>query len=233
MVACLKPIVAVDEPLEAQQVLQCLSRAEALRDCVTNDHEALVGIIAKALCDALSLDSRHSEAVGRAALLHDIGKFALPSDMLHKPGRLTPEEWALVKTHTEIGHGILRIDESPFLSLAATLALCHHEHFDGSGYPRGLAGEAIPFEARIVAVADTYEALRANRAYKQGVCHDEAIAVILQGDDRSRPCQFDPIVLVALEKAADIVAEQYEAGQASIIEQRNQVSAGAGGEAAA
>lgn len=214
------PKVSDEEPSEARQVLQCLSRAEALRDSVTNDHEELVGIIASVLCEALHFETRHCEIVGRAAQLHDIGKFALPSDMLHKPGRLLPEEWALVKRHTEIGHGILRIEESPFLSLAATLALCHHEHFDGSGYPRGLAGDAIPFEARIVAVADTYEALRANRAYKQGVGHDAAIATILEGDDRSRPTQFDPQVLLALERSAVLVAEHYDAGQAAIAEGR-------------
>ena len=228
MATCPKSVVADDEPPEAHQVLQCLSRAEALRDCVTNDHEGLVGVVAAALCEALGFEPNYSESVGRAAQLHDIGKFALPSDMLHKPGRLSPEEWAVVKKHTEIGHGILQIDGSPFLSLAAMLALCHHEHFDGSGYPRGLAGDAIPFEARVVAVADTYEALRANRAYKKGVGHEEAIAIILQGDDRSRPAQYDPSVLRALGNAAPIIAERYEACQTSITLGRQQPSSEGG-----
>ena len=213
MAACPEVPVPEAEPAEAQHVLECLSRAEGLRDCVTNEHEALVGMVAGTLCDALGFAFEESQIVMRAAQLHDIGKFALPSDMLHKPGRLLPEEWALVKKHTEIGHGILSIEGSRFLDLAATLALCHHEHFDGSGYPQGLAGEAIPFEARIVAVADTYEALRANRAYKDGVTHEAAITTILEGDERSRPDQFDPKVLRALEDCASTVMQRYDAGR--------------------
>ena len=213
-------------PTGGLQALVCLSRAEALRDSVTNTHEELVGVVTTELCLALGLDKRQSESIGEAARLHDIGKVALPSDILHKPGRLSPEEWAFVRKHSTIGYGILRIDESPFLRLAAMLALFHHEHFDGSGYPHGVAGEMIPFEARIIAVADTYEALRANRAYKYGVDHETAIRTILEGDERSSPSQFDPQVLTALKTAEATIAARYEAAQAALSEAETDKGAG-------
>ena len=200
-------------PVAGRQVLVCLSRAEALRDSVTNEHEELVGVVTTELCLALELGGQRSQAIGEAARLHDIGKFALPSDILHKPGRLSPEEWAFVRKHSEIGYGILRVEESPFLRLAATLALFHHERFDGTGYPNGIAGEAIPFEARIISVADSYEALRADRAYKRGVDHATAVTTILEGDERSAPSHFDPQVLRALERAEARIAARYESAQ--------------------
>lgn len=222
------PEKELTEPLQSHHVLQCLSRAEALRDSATNLHEELVGVVVTAHCQALRFEPGHVEIISEAARLHDIGKFALPSDILHKPGPLSPEEWAFVRRHTEIGHGILRIEGNRLLDVAAALALNHHEHFDGSGYPQGLAGEAIPFEARIVGVADTYEALRADRAYKRGVGHEVAIATILDGDDRSKPSHFDPKVLLALEKAASVIANAYDRVLAIIPENRS-LSLGRGG----
>ena len=209
-----------DEPAAPKMVLRCLSRAEALRDSDTNAHEELVGLVTYELCLALGFGKAQSETMRDAAQFHDIGKFVLPSAVLHKPGRLTGDEWAQVRKHSELGHGILRIEESPFLRLAAMLALCHHEHFDGSGYPRGLAGEAIPLEARIVAVADSYEALRADRAYKRGVDHDGAMTKILKGDDRSRPEQFDPQVLSALARSSGAIAAHYDNRRAALAVQR-------------
>lgn len=208
---------ADEEQRERHQVLRCLSRAEALRDSLTNEHEELVGVVALILCQALGFSERRSEQVAEAARLHDIGKFALPSDILHKPGRLSREEWAIVRKHSEIGHGILRIEESPFLQLAASLALCHHERYDGGGYPFGLSGDAIPLEARIVSVADSYEALRAERAYKRSVDHDRAVAIILEGDERSKPAQFDPQVLGALERASETIAKGYREARSAIL----------------
>lgn len=196
--------------------LECLSRAESMRDKSTNEHEDLVGSLAGELARALGFHSEQSALLEDAARLHDIGKFALPSDILYKPGGLSKEEWAFVRKHAEIGHDILRIDDSDFLRLAARIAYCHHEHFDGGGYPQGLAGEAIPFEARIVAVADTYEALRADRSYKRGVDHDTAFAIILEGDDRSRPEAFDPQVLRALEALAATFGTRYDEHRAML-----------------
>ena len=202
-------------PKVLEHALQCLSRAEAMRDRATNEHEDLVGVTTTALCLTLGLDPDHSRTVSEAARLHDIGKFALPSDILHKPGKLSKEEWAFVRKHAEIGHSILSIDANPFLQLASTLALFHHENYDGSGYPHGMSGDAIPLEARIVAVADSYEALRADRAYKRGVSHDDAISRILDGDERSSPDEFDPAVLRALERAAPTIEREYRRSSAA------------------
>lgn len=209
------------DPAGSKQALECLSRAESLRDCVTNEHEDLVGVVTYELCRALNFDPAHGREVADAARLHDIGKFALPSDILHKPGRLSPEEWAFVRKHSEVGHGILQINGSSFLQLAAILALCHHEHYDGSGYPRGISGDRIPFESRIVSVADVYEALRADRAYSRGVDHDTAVSIILDGDGRSTPSQFDPLVLRALEKSSDAIAAWYEEAESALADGRN------------
>lgn len=126
-----------------------------------------------------------------ATPLHDLGKIALPLALLHKPGRLTPEESAVIRTHTVIGHQILEGSPWPLIQCAARIALSHHECWNGQGYPRGLAGEGIPFDVRIVAVADVYDALKSRRAYKPAWEEDRAVEELR----RLREEQFDPAIL--------------------------------------
>jgi putative two-component system response regulator len=145
------------------------------------------------------LSDDYIEQLYKSAPLHDIGKVGIPDHILLKPGRLTPEEFEIMKTHTTIGYeSIVRAEKSlgmelDFLQIAKEIALSHQEKWDGSGYPQGLKGEAIPVSARLMAVADVYDALISRRVYKAPMGHDETVAIMLAG----RGTHFDPDVLDA------------------------------------
>jgi two-component system response regulator RpfG len=130
------------------------------------------------IAEHLGLSRLECEEIEYAAPLHDIGKIGVSDNILLKPGKLTAAEWEVMKTHTTMGHAILKDSDSRFIKMGAVIALNHHEKFDGSGYPSGLAGKVIPLEARIVAVADVYDALRAFRPYKQGWSREDAVAYL-------------------------------------------------------
>lgn len=139
-----------------------------------------------------------------AASLHDIGKVGIPDAVLLKPGRLTPDERRLIERHPEIGAGTLaairdRFGDDPLVDMAHDIALGHHERWDGSGYPMGRSGKETPLSARIVALADVYDALTSNRVYKRAVSHEDACAIIIAG----RGTQFDPTVVDAFEDIAE------------------------------
>jgi putative two-component system response regulator len=131
--------------------------------------------------------------------LHDIGKVGIPDRILLKPGRLTPEEFEVMKTHTTLGRDAIQHAEEAlgvrvkFLTMAKEIAYSHQEKWDGSGYPEGLKGEAIPLSARLMAVADVYDALISERVYKKGMPHEDAVAIMRQG----RGTHFDPDILDA------------------------------------
>ena len=139
------------------------------------------------------MDPEFCERLRHAAPLHDVGKVAIPDAILLKPGPLTPEERAIVETHAEEGHRLVRGSSSSILDMAATIALSHQEKWDGSGYPRGLKGEAIPIEGRIVAVADVFDALTSDRVYRKAFSVEEAIQMMREQRGR----HFDPVLLDA------------------------------------
>ena len=172
-------------------------------------HQNAVGDVAMLIARRLHLGRALSEAIGRAAAYHDIGKLSIPSDILCKPGRLTAEEYAVIRSHSLLGYDMLSQNEGRLAPLAARVALHHHEAMDGSGYPNGLKGNEIPLEARIVGVADVYDALRENRPYRQGVSHDRAMAILLEGDDRTWPAKFCPKVLRAFEDCQEDIARSW------------------------
>jgi putative two-component system response regulator len=148
------------------EVLDRLARAAEFRDDNTGEHVKRVGRIAAFLADALGLGSIMAELVQRAAPLHDIGKIGIPDAVLLKPGRLTPQELAVMQRHTTMGAEILAGGSSVVMRTAEEIALYHHERWDGSGYPTGRAGEAIPMPARIVGLADAFDALTHDRPYR-------------------------------------------------------------------
>jgi putative nucleotidyltransferase with HDIG domain len=185
-----------DEALEG-----LVLRAVAL-DPEGRDHPVRVGRIAALLAEVLGIDAPERALLQRAAVLHDIGKMALPEGMLGHSHVLDPAARRVMERHTVLGAGILAHARAPWMQLAATIALNHHERWDGSGYPYGLAGEDIPLAARLVAVADVYDALRSDRPYKGPLGHEEALARIFEGDARIAPAQFDPQVLAALQSCA-------------------------------
>lgn len=130
-----------------------------------------------------------------ASPMHDIGKIGIPDHILLKPGKLDPDEWKVMKKHAEIGAELLDGDESDLLTLAKSIALTHHEKWDGSGYPNGLSGEDIPQEGRIVAVADVFDALTSSRPYKKGWAVEDAHNLIKEQAGK----HFDPEVVAKFE----------------------------------
>ena len=172
-----------------------LARAAEYRDETTGDHVNRISHYTVALADLLGLDSEFRDQIFYASPMHDIGKLAIPDHILLKPGSLTKNEWAIMKTHTTLGREILLNHHSPYLQMGSDIAVSHHEYWDGSGYPLGIKGENIPLAARIMVVCDVYDALRSRRPYKQAMNHDDALEVMRRGDHRVRPTQFDPQIL--------------------------------------
>ncbi len=145
------------------------------RDEETGAHVKRIGLYAAAMGKALNWDAQQIDDIRIAAPMHDIGKIGIPDRILLKKGKLTDTEFAIMKRHTEIGAKMLQDSNIPVLDMAAEIALCHHEKWDGSGYPRGLMGEEIPTSARITAIVDIYDALVHERVYKKALCEQEAL----------------------------------------------------------
>lgn len=187
-----------------QETVERLARAIEMHDAETGRHVDRMARIASYLASQLGLGDEQILLLRAAAPMHDVGKIATPAEILRKPGPLTPEERKEMERHTEVGHRILFGSESELLQMAARIALTHHEWFDGSGYPRGLAGEEIPVEGRIVAVADVFDALLSDRPYRPGMSVEEAAELIRQGSGS----QFDPevaeVLLEHLEDALEL-----------------------------
>ena len=202
-------------------ILALASLAET-RDNETGNHlrrtQHYVRILAQELRDhprfSAHLDDESIELMFKSAPLHDIGKVGIADHILLKPGRLEPAEYEIMKSHARLGYQALVHAEEllgaqvPFLRIAKEIALCHHEKWDGSGYPSGLAGDAIPVSARLMAVADVYDAVISRRVYKSQMSHQTAAAIIRDGAGQ----HFDPEVVAAfitLEKQFEQIAERY------------------------
>ncbi|HEX4835940.1 MAG TPA: HD domain-containing phosphohydrolase [bacterium] len=173
------------------EVIDRLAIAAEYRDDETGEHIKRVGQTSALVARALKLPPEQVLLIRRAATLHDVGKIGIPEHILLKPGRLTPDEFNVMKSHTTIGAKILSGGQFPLLQMAEVIALTHHERWDGSGYPRGLKGEAIPLLGRIVAVADVFDILTHPRPYKKAWLAEEAIAEL----QRAAGTQFDPSVV--------------------------------------
>ena len=182
-----------DQPGSAQpDAIEALAVTLTERDRYTGEHSAAVIEMAAAVSRNLGLRDAEVEWIRSAALLHDIGKVAIPDEVLHKPGPLTPEEWELMKQHPVIGERILRA--LPGMGVVARIVRHEHERWDGTGYPDGLAGDEIPLGSRIILAADTYHAITSDRPYRAARSHAEAIDELTQ----AAGSQFDPAVTAAL-----------------------------------
>lgn len=165
-----------------------LARAAERRDPETGAHILRMANYSRLVAARLGMPREFQDMILHAAPMHDIGKIGTPDQILLKTGPLTSQEFDLMKTHTTVGYEILSDSAAPALALAASIALHHHERFDGSGYPQGLVGKAIPIEGRIVAVADVFDALTSKRPYKRAWSLEEAARYLADGRGR----HFDP-----------------------------------------
>lgn len=211
--------------LSRMDVIHCLARAVEYRDDHTGRHVERVGRYSGIIARALGLDENIVMMIEQAAQLHDVGKIGVPDEILLKPGKLTPEEfermqkhtlfgrnivermsereWEKLRQHVQIGCRILDTPRSPLLSMAARIALTHHERWDGTGYPLGLAGEDIPLEGRITAVADVFDALCSVRPYKPSYPIDKCFS-ILKSESGTH---FDPRLIEAFFSQRDMVVQ--------------------------
>ena len=193
-----KKVAARTKELEQSQMemLERLATAVEFRDDDTGDHTKRVGSVSGRLAEAIGLGTAAADLIRRAAPLHDIGKVGIPDAILLKPGPFTPEERAIMQTHTTIGSKMLSRGRSELVRLCQRIARSHHERWDGSGYPDGLSEQRIPLEARIVAVADFFDALTHERPYRDAQGESETLDAINDGSGT----HFDPVVVEALTR---------------------------------
>jgi putative two-component system response regulator len=194
-----------------RDTITALNRAASYRDEETGAHVQRISHYCVELAQALGMDSAFRECIYYASPMHDIGKIAIPDRILLKPGKLTGEEWEIMKTHAALGSRMLDGVDSPYIEMGRDIAMRHHERWDGRGYPDGLAGEEIPLSARVMSIADVYDALRSRRPYKEPYEHDDALRIIMHGDGRTSPKHFDPCVLSAFAAVCTRMRDIYEA----------------------
>lgn len=188
-----------------EEVIWRLSRALEYRDTDTGDHTFRVATVARLIANELNLGKDAAKTIYLATPLHDVGKVAIPDSILGKPGPLTPEETTVMRAHVHIGEAILADGASDLVRMAATIASSHHERWDGRGYPNKLAGEDIPLEGRIAAVADVFDALCSPRPYKAAWPLERAREEIQQGAGS----QFDPACVAAFERRWPDIEQLY------------------------
>jgi response regulator RpfG family c-di-GMP phosphodiesterase len=191
-----------------EYTVYALARAAEANDEDTGNHILRVGEYSTILAKKLRMPEEFVRTIRVQATLHDVGKIHIPPAILKKPGKLTSDEFVEMKKHTLYGAKI--IGDHVQLTMGRSIALTHHERFDGSGYPEGLKGAAIPIEGLIVYIADQYDALRNKRVYKPAFDHTKTLDIITRGDERTLPIHFDPRVLKAFQDTARKFEKIYE-----------------------
>jgi len=184
-----------------KETLLRLAKAGEYRDQETGYHVIRMAKYSRQIAEALGLSDMECDEIEYAAPMHDIGKIGIHDDVLLKPGKFEPQEWLTMQQHTTIGHAILSNSQSRYIQTGSIIALSHHEKFDGTGYPHGIVGIDIPLVARIVSVADVYDALVSNRPYKQPWSETDAQDYL----EKHSGTQFDPICVEAFFERIDTI----------------------------
>jgi len=185
------------------EILQVLGGAIAKRDSDTDAHNYRVSVYSVRLAEAVNLPRNQIQSLIKGALLHDVGKLGIRDDILLKPGKLTDDEFAVMKTHVD--HGMELTDRANWLKDSQDVVGCHHEKYDGSGYPQGLAGEAIPLTARIFAITDVFDALTSRRPYKEPMSFDKTMEIL----DSGKGTHFDPALIEVFATLARDLYDTY------------------------
>ena len=193
----------------SREVIMRLTAVAEFRDVETGSHISRIGLYANKIAEALNMQIDFIDSIIYASSLHDIGKIGIADNILLKPGSLTPEEFEIMKSHTTIGANMLADSSHLTIKMGASIALNHHERWDGTGYPRGLKGKDIPIEGRITIICDQYDALMSKRAYKKALDHEEVFSIITEGDGRTMPGHFDPEMLDIFKELAPTFKEIY------------------------
>jgi putative two-component system response regulator len=192
------------------ETILTMTRAAEHKDEETGAHVQRISYYSGELAKLLGMDETFVDCISVATPMHDIGKIGIHDHVLRKPGGFTPEEWQAMREHTTMGAKILGNSKSPYLRMAAEIALNHHERWDGSGYPNGKHGEDIPLCARIMNICDIYDALRSERPYKPAYDHTRAVHIITCGDGRVQPQHFDPKILEAFRQHHQMFSNIYD-----------------------
>ncbi len=192
------------------ETIYTLVRAAERKDDEMGAHVKRISYYCREFSKIIGMDNVFVERIFLASPMHDIGKIGIPDSILFKSSGLTSDEWEIMKGHSRMGAKILGNSKSPYLQIAAEIALDHHERWDGSGYPNGKKGGEIPIEACIMNICDVYDALRSKRPYKPAFDHIKTMEIITKGDERTRPEHFDPMILGIFKRNFDLFHDIFQ-----------------------